>query len=260
MAPIAVKAPTSGKSTTTPYGDKSMKRGRSIKRSSTQRRPQQLSPHFAQAMQMQQSEDEDEDEDEAATISDRPSLQPYRRRERQSYINPRQHMLHLPDSARPATSRSHKRDWSYHRDQSPSPSISKKLPPSDSLAQQPHIESHFSIGTASTGMTSEEFESLPPTIQRKVSRHPRRLHSCHIFFACSFCLTCSKAMGLLQVSIFFQYHFHLARYCFRPAFSIEMCMHIWFQEALVISARDKSSLVRVASNSTRTQGTIIPSG
>lgn len=184
MAPIAVKAPTGVKSTTTPYGDKSMKRGRSIKRSSTQRRPQQLSPHFAQAMQMQRSEDEyeDEDEDEAATISNRPSLQPYRRRERQSYINPRQHMLHLPDSARPATSRSHKRDWNYHRDQSPSPSISKKLPPSDSLSQQPHIESYFSMGTASTGMTSEEFEALPPTIQRKVSRLPRRLHSCCVFF------------------------------------------------------------------------------
>lgn len=239
MAPIAVKAPTGVKPTATPYGDKSMKRGRSIKRSSTQRRPQQLSPHFAQAMQRQQSEDEDEDEDEAATISDRPSLQPYRRRERQSYINPRQHMLHLPDSARPATSRSHKRDWNYHRDQSPSPSFSKKLPPSDSLSQQPHIESHFSIGTVSMGMTSEEFEALPPTIQRKVSRFPRP-HSCRIFFSCSLCLTCRKPMGLLQFSFFFQYFFRSARYCFRPAFSIGMCLHIGFQEALVISARDKA--------------------
>ncbi|KAM0446656.1 hypothetical protein ACHAO4_009328 [Trichoderma viride] len=179
MAPIAVKAPTGVKPTATPYGDKSMKRGRSIKRSSTQRRPQQLSPHFAQAMQRQQSEDEGEDEDEAATISDRPSLQPYRRRERQSYINPRQHMLHLPDSARPATSRSHKRDWNYHRDQSPSPSFSKKLPPSDSLSQQPHIESHFSIGTVSMGMTSEEFEALPPTIQRKYFSTLERLRFAH---------------------------------------------------------------------------------
>jgi hypothetical protein len=129
-------------------------------------------------------------------------LQPYRRRERQSYINPRQHMLHLPDSARPATSRSHKRDWDYHRDQSPSSSFSKKLPPSDSLSQQPHVESHFSIGTASMGMTSEEFEALPPTIQRKVSHLPRRLYSCHIFFSCFLYLTCLRATSLLQVSIF----------------------------------------------------------
>lgn len=195
-----------------------MKRGRSIKRSSTQSRPQQLSPHFAQAMQRQSSddEDEDEDEDEAATISDRPNLQPYRRRERQSYINPRQHMLHLPDSARPATSRSHKRDWDYqyHRDQSPSPSFSKKLPPSDGLSQQAHIESHFSLGTASTGMTSEEFEALPPTIQRKVSHLPRRLHSCRDMSSSSF--------------YFSQYCVHMARRRFRPAFSTGMCLHIWF--------------------------------
>lgn len=170
MAPIAVKAPTGVKSTTAPYSDKSMKRGRSVRRSSTQRRPQQLSPHFAQAMQGQQDEDEDEDED--ATISHHPRLQTYRRRERQSYINPRQHMLHLPDSARPATSRSHMRDWDHHRDRSRSPSFSKKLPPSDSLSQQPHVESRFSLGTSSMGMTSEEFEALPPTIQRKVSRFP----------------------------------------------------------------------------------------
>ncbi|KAL7925131.1 hypothetical protein ACQKWADRAFT_242457 [Trichoderma austrokoningii] len=169
MAPIAAKPPAGVKSTTAPHGDKSMKRGRSIKRSSTQRRPQQLSPLFAQTMQ-------DEDEDEATTISDRPSLQPYRRRERQSYINPRQAMLHLPDSARPATSRSHKRDWDHHRDRSPSPSFTKRLPPSDSL---PQVESHFSLGTASLGMTSEEFEALPPTVQRKYFSTLERLRFAH---------------------------------------------------------------------------------
>lgn len=203
MAPIAVKAPTGVKPTTTLYSDKSMKRGRSIKRSSTQRRPQQLSPHFAQAMRGQQGEDGAEDENEDATISDHPSLQVYRRRERQSYINPRQHMLHLPDSARPATSRSHMRDWDHHRDRSRSPSFSKKLPPSDSLSQQPHVESHFSLGPSSMGMTSEEFEALPPTIQRKVSRFPRFLpHLYYIFFSCPFCPICRKVMALLRVFIF----------------------------------------------------------
>ncbi|KAH8131797.1 hypothetical protein FP744_10006003 [Trichoderma asperellum] len=177
MAPIAVKAPTGVKPTTAPYNDKSMKRGRSVRRSSTQRRPQQLSPHFAQTTQGQQDQDEDEDED--ATISDHPRLQMYRRRERQSYINPRQHMLHLPDSARPATSRSHKRDWNHHRDRSRSPSFSKKLPPSDSLSQQPHAESYSSLGTSSMGMTSEEFEALPPTIQRKYFSTLERLRFAH---------------------------------------------------------------------------------
>jgi hypothetical protein len=194
MAPIAVKAPTGAKPTTALYGDKSMKRGRSIKRSSTQRRPQQLSPQFAQAMRGQYSEDEDDDEDETATISDRPSLQPYRRRERQSYINPRQPMLHLPDSARPATSRSYKRDWSPHGDRSPSPSFSKQLPPSDSLSQQPHFESHFNLSTASMGMTSEEFEALPPTIQRKVSRFPHPLYLFRTLFPCSLRLTAAKLL------------------------------------------------------------------
>jgi hypothetical protein len=192
MAPIAVKAPTGAKPTTAPYGDKSMKRGRSIKRSSTQRRPQPFSLQFAQAMGGEYSEDEDEDE--TATISDHPRLQPYRRRERQSYINPRQPMLHLPDSARPATSRSHKRDWSPHRDRSPSPSLSKQMPPSDSLSQQPHLESHFNLGTASLGMTSEEFEALPPTVQRKVSCFPHPLYSFSILFPCSLCLTAAKLL------------------------------------------------------------------
>lgn len=195
MAPIAVKAPTGVKPTTAPYNDKSMKRGRSVRRSSTQRRPQQLSPHFAQTTQGQQDQDEDEDED--ATISDHPRLQMYRRRERQSYINPRQHMLHLPDSARPATSRSHKRDWNHHRDRSRSPSFSKKLPPSDSLSQQPHAESYSSLGTSSMGMTSEEFEALPPTIQRKVSLFPHLpLDSCCVFFFYSLCLVCRKVIAL----------------------------------------------------------------
>lgn len=199
MAPIAVKAPTGVKPTTAPYSDKPMKRGRSVRRSSTQRRPQQLSPHFAQTMQGRQDQDEDEDENEDATISDHPRLQMYRRRERQSYINPRQHMLHLPDSARPATSRSHKRDWNHHRDRSRSPSFSKKLPPSDSLSQQPHIESYSSLGTSSMGMTNEEFEALPPTIQRKVSLFScSPLDSCYVFFFCSLCLVCCKVIALLR--------------------------------------------------------------
>lgn len=246
MAPIAVKAPTGVKPTTALYGDKSMKRGRSIKRSSTQRRPQQLSPHFAQAMQGQQ------DEDEAATISDHPSLQPYRRRERQSYINPRQQMLHLPDSARPATSRSHTmRDWNHHRDRSRSPSFSKKLPPSDSLSQQPHVESHFSLGTASMGMTSEEFEALPPTIQRKVSCVPHPQHSCRIFFfPCSLYLTCSKVVALLQVFTF-SILLSLGPLLFSPCIQHrDVFTHLVSRGARDIS-KGLGLLVRVASRSTR---------
>jgi hypothetical protein len=169
MAPITAKAPTGIKSTAS-FSDKSMKRARSLRRSSTQHRPkhhQQLLPHFPQTMQGRQDGDEDEDED--ATISCHPSFQTHRHRDRQShYIDPRQQTLHLPDSGRPATSRSHMRDWNHQRDRSRSPSYSKKLPLSDGSSQQPQIESHISLGTT-TSMTSEEFETLPPTVQRKVS-------------------------------------------------------------------------------------------
>ncbi|RFU79220.1 hypothetical protein TARUN_3007 [Trichoderma arundinaceum] len=184
MAPVAAMAPAATKSTTLSCNDSSMKRGRSLRRSSTQRRPQyqqQLSPHFPPAMQGQRDGDEDED----TVISCHPSFQTHRHRDRQShYIDPRQHMLHLPDSQRPASSRSHMRDWNHQRDRSQSPSYSKKLPLPDSSSQQPQIESHGSL-PSSTGMTSEEFEALPPTVQRKWALSVSELASFML------CLTCA---------------------------------------------------------------------
>ncbi|KAM0258400.1 hypothetical protein ACHAQJ_003877 [Trichoderma viride] len=196
MAPIAAKAPIGIKSTTASSSDKSMKRGRSLRRSSTQHRPQhhqQLLPHFPQAMQGRQDGDENED----ATISRHPSFQTQRPRERQShYINPRQQMLHLPDSGRPATSRSHMRDWNHQRDRSQSPSSYMQQPPSDGSSQQPQIESHLSLGI-STSITSEEFEALPPTVQRKYFSTLERLR-----FAQTTCCAghCDHSLGGLDHS------------------------------------------------------------
>ncbi|KAL7786189.1 hypothetical protein V8C37DRAFT_392825 [Trichoderma ceciliae] len=159
-------APSGIKSTTLSCNDSSTKRGRSLRRSSTQRRPQyqqQLPPQFLQPMQGRQDREEDED----TIISCHPSFQTHRHRDRQNHhVDPRQQMLHLPDSRRPASSRSHMRDWNRQRDRSRSPSDSKKLPLSDGSSQQPQVESHSST-PSSTSMTSEEFEALPPTVQRK---------------------------------------------------------------------------------------------
>ncbi|KAL7945988.1 hypothetical protein V8C42DRAFT_48866 [Trichoderma barbatum] len=166
MAPIAVMAPAGTQSTTLSCTGKSLKRGFSLRRASTQRRsrqPQQLPPQFLQPMQGQRDGDEDED----AITSCHPNFQTYRHRDRQSrYIDPRQQMLHLPDSQRPASSRSHMRDWNHQRDRSQSPSYSKKLPAPDNLSQQPQAESYSSL-PSSTSLTSEEFEALPTTVRRK---------------------------------------------------------------------------------------------
>ncbi|EHK17463.1 uncharacterized protein TRIVIDRAFT_11872 [Trichoderma virens Gv29-8] len=165
MAPISAMAPAGTQSITFPDTAKSLKRGMSLRRASTQRRSrqEQLPPQFLQPMQGQRDEDEDED----TITSCHPSFQTYRHRGRQShYIDPRQQMLHLPDSQRPVSSRSHMRDWSHQRDRSRSPSSSKKLPRPDSSSQQPQSESHSSL-PSSTSLTSEEFEALPPTVRRK---------------------------------------------------------------------------------------------
>lgn len=171
MAPISAMAPAGAQSTTLSSAGKPLKRGMSLRRASTQRQPrnhqQQLPPQFLQPMQGQLDSDEDED----TIISCHPSFQTYRHRDRQShYVDPRQQMLHLPDSQRPASSRSHMRDWNHNhqRERSRSPSSSKKLPPPDSLSQQPQSEYYSSL-PSSTSLTSEEFEALPPTVRRKVS-------------------------------------------------------------------------------------------
>ncbi|KAL6818597.1 hypothetical protein GGI42DRAFT_338324 [Trichoderma sp. SZMC 28013] len=169
MAPISAMAPAGAQSTTLSSAGKPLKRGMSLRRASTQRQPrnhqQQLPPQFLQPMQGQLDSDEDED----TIISCHPSFQTYRHRDRQShYVDPRQQMLHLPDSQRPASSRSHMRDWNHNhqRERSRSPSSSKKLPPPDSLSQQPQSEYYSSL-PSSTSLTSEEFEALPPTVRRK---------------------------------------------------------------------------------------------
>lgn len=177
MAPISAMAPAGAQSTTISSTGKSLKRGMSLRRASTQRRPrnqqQQLPPQFLQPMQGQRDSDEDED----TITSCHPSFQTYRHRDRQShYVDPRQQMLHLPDSQRPASSRSHMRDWNHQRERSRSPPPSNKLPPPDSLLQQPQPEYYSSL-PSSTSLTSEEFEALPPTVRRKVSGYSLS-HSC----------------------------------------------------------------------------------
>ncbi|KAL7912020.1 hypothetical protein GGI35DRAFT_304223 [Trichoderma velutinum] len=167
MAPISAMAPAGAQSTTLSSAGKALKRGMSLRRASTQRRSrnqqQQLPPQFLQPMQGQRDGDEDED----TITSCHPSFQTHRHRDRQShYIDPRQQMLHLPDSQRPASSRSHTRDWNHQRNRSRSPSHSKKLPPPDTLLQQPQTESYSSL-PSSTSLTSEEFDALPPTVRRK---------------------------------------------------------------------------------------------
>ncbi|KAK4085347.1 uncharacterized protein Triagg1_337 [Trichoderma aggressivum f. europaeum] len=167
MAPVSAMAPAGAQSTTLSSAGKPLKRGMSLRRASTQCRPrnqqQQLPSQFLQPMQGQLDGDEDED----TIISCHPSFQTHRHRDRQShYIDPRQQMLHLPDSQRPASSRSHMRDWNRQRERSRSPSSSKKLPSPDSLLQQPQSEYYSSL-PSSTSLTSEEFEALPPTVRRK---------------------------------------------------------------------------------------------
>ncbi|KAL6873110.1 hypothetical protein J3F83DRAFT_732078 [Trichoderma novae-zelandiae] len=160
MAPIAAMAPSGSQSATFPGTGSFLNRGKSLRRASTLHRPRH---------QQQLPTQRQEEEDQEAIDACHSSLQTHRHRGRQSYqIDPRQQMLHLPDSQRPASSRSHMRDWDHQRARSRSPSYSKKLPLSDSSSQQTQAESYStSLPPSSASMTGEEFEALPPTVQRK---------------------------------------------------------------------------------------------
>lgn len=231
MAPItATLTPAGIRSTAASCNDKLMKRGRSLRRSSTQRRPQHqqlLPPHLPQTMQGRQGGDEDED----AVISCHPNFQTYRHRDRQShYIDPRQPMLHLPDSRRPASSCSHMRDWDLQRDRSRSPSYSKKLPPSDASSQHPQIEYHSSL-PSSAGMTSEEFEALPPTVQRKVSTGVAVLGCLQFFFSVLSSFTHKWPHWRLHTDFLF----FVVVVVSLPAFGKLMRFHMRFQETPVVS-------------------------
>ncbi|PTB67028.1 hypothetical protein BBK36DRAFT_1118301 [Trichoderma citrinoviride] len=161
MAPIAAVAPAGSQSATLSATDSLLRRGKSLRRASTMHRPR-----HQQQLPTQRHAEEDED----AATSFHSNLQAHRRRGRQSYqVAPRQQMLHLPDSQRPASSRSHTRGWDHQRARSRSPSYSRKLPLPDNSSQQTHAEScsSSSLLPSSGSMTSEEFEALPPAVQRK---------------------------------------------------------------------------------------------
>ncbi|KAL7819989.1 hypothetical protein V8C26DRAFT_394014 [Trichoderma gracile] len=150
MAPIAAMAPAGSQRATRSNTDSLLTRGKSLRRASTLYRPR----HQQQLPTPRHDEEG--------------SLQAHRPRDRQSYqIAPRQQTLYLPDSQRPASSRSHMRGWDHQETRSRSPSCSKQLPLSDSSPQQTQAESYSSLLPSSASMTSEEFEALPPTVQRK---------------------------------------------------------------------------------------------
>ncbi|TFA98459.1 hypothetical protein CCMA1212_009648 [Trichoderma ghanense] len=152
-------APAGSQSATLFNTDSLLKRGKSLRRASTLYRPR-----HQQQLPTQRHGEEGRD----AAVSCHSSLQAHRPRGRQSYqVAPRQQMLYLPESQRPASSRSHMRDWDHQRARSRSPSYSKQLPLSDSWSQQTQAESYSSLLPSSASMTSEEFEALPPTVQRK---------------------------------------------------------------------------------------------
>ncbi|KAL7815278.1 hypothetical protein V8C44DRAFT_17994 [Trichoderma aethiopicum] len=161
MAPIAAMAPAGSQSAILSDTDSLLKRGhQSLRRASTLYRPR----HQQQLPNQQHGE-----EGRHVATSCHSSLQAHGPRDRQSYqVAPRQQMLYLPDSQRPASSRSHMRDWDHQRTRSRSPSSSTRLPLSDSSSQQTQAESYSSSQLpSSASMTSEEFEALPPTVQRK---------------------------------------------------------------------------------------------
>jgi hypothetical protein len=78
---------------------------------------------------------------------------------------------HLSADERPSSSRSHLRYW--HRSKSPIPDASKYLRVSSDGAS-PSINN-----LPSMTMTRDEFDALPPTIQRKVSRCFPRVKRVH---------------------------------------------------------------------------------
>lgn len=163
MAPIAAMAPAGSQSAILSDTDTLLKRGhQSLRRASTLYRPRQ---------QQQLPTQQHGEEGRHVATSCHSSLQAHGPRDRQSYqVAPRQQLLYLPGSQRPASSRSHMRDWDHQRTRSRSPSSSTRLPLSDSSSQQTQAESYSSGQLpSSASMTSEEFEALPPTVQRKVS-------------------------------------------------------------------------------------------